>query len=731
MSASETLHNALVDAVNATGTPGAVAFVGNLEEDLFFEAHGSRQVVPVRRLATVDTLYDLASLTKVVATATAVLSLGDEGALSLDEPATAYLPVPAFAPFTIRHLLTHTAGLHVGRPYYRETSSLEEMLQRYAEAGIDWEPGTRRRYSDVGFMILGRIVELVARDRLDSFCAKRIFRPLSMNDTTFNPPRDWADRCAATELCPWRKRVMVGEVHDENAYAVGGVAGHAGLFSSAGDLGRFCRALLGGRLLKDTTVEEMIRVGQVPCYPWQGLGWDLDPWGTGTAGYLPTRDAFGHAGWTGTCLWMDRKTGLFAILLGNTCHPTRSNRNNGVFRRTFFDAVAKVFYPNRSATHTGLDRLVREDFAPLRGRRVALLTHHAAVDQLGRHILEVLALAPDVSLQFVYAPEHGLEGRAEAGEAVPSRDGPVPVLSLMGKRDRPGREELAEIDYFVVDLQDVGARYYTYAATMKACLEACAHAKKPVLVLDRPNPIGGMQLEGPLAQRTDSPVCWGPVPVRHGMTLGEVAILFSRLAKTGDRATVMVLALDNWQRDRLFEECSLPWVAPSPNIPTPLTALVYVGACLFEATNLNEGRGTESPFFLVGAPWLDVERVLETVAPDDRLGCSLEAVEYTPQSLPGKATNPRHRDERCRGVRIHIKEPRRFRPFRLTVALIQAIRHAHPRRFRWQTAEWFDTLAGTPELRQRIERGEDAATITRHLERAYPSFLKGVPRRYG
>ena len=729
-STQKILADALASAVKSTQNPGAVAYVGDMEKALFWEAFGLRQRVPVTRSASVDTIYDLASLTKVIATTTATLLLHQDGLIDLDAPITEYLPIPEFGTLTCRHLLTHTSGLAAGRPYYKQASTVTEMIQLYAEDGLDWTPGTRRRYSDAGFMILGRIVEFVARDRLDAFCTARIFKPLEMAHTCFNPPADWAEGCAATEQCAWRKKLIQGVVHDENAYAVGGIAGHAGLFSNAKDLATFCRALLGGKLLTKGTLDRMTRIGQVPCYPWQGLGWWLDPWATGTDGYLFSRAAFGHSGWTGTCLWMDRESGRFAILLGNTCHPSRSQRNNPEFRRTFFDGVAKAFWPDKVTTHTGLDRIMREDFQPLRGRRVALLTHHAAVDQMGRHALDVFALAPDVKLHVIFSPEHGLRGEAEAGASVPSENGPAPVVSLMGDRTAPSDDELAEIDYFVVDLQDVGARYYTYAATMKACLQACRRAGKPVIVLDRPNPTGGIILEGPIAEDEASPVCWGRVPVRHALTMGELAVFFAKQLGTTKRFSVAVHTLDNWRRDRLFTDCSLPWVAPSPNIPTPETTLAYVGMCLFEGTNLNEGRGSETPFMVIGAPWLDPPRIIEHLQPDDCRGCRLEPVRYTPRSISGKASAPRFRDETCEGIRIHLTDPRGTRSFRLAVALIIAIRRAHPRRFQWQTNEWFDALAGTPRLRERIEQGDEAHDILRALEPELELFAKAAPRRY-
>lgn len=722
------LYAALVQAIQQSKAPGGVAYIGSVEETFFFEAAGFRQVVPVSKPARRDTIYDVASLTKVLATTTAVLLLKEDGALDLDRSVFEYLPIPEFQTITIRHLLTHTAGLPSVRPFYRDTHTVTEMIQRYVNLGFEWEPGTHRNYSDAGFLILGKVVELVAHDSLDAFCRKRIFRQLGMERTAFNPPRRWAGRCAATEQCPWRGKLMVGVVHDENAYAVGGVAGHAGLFSTAEDIARYCRALLGGKLLRDESVAEMTALGQVPSYPWQGLGWGLDPWSSETQGYLPSRTAFGHSGWTGSSLWMDRATGLFAILLGNTCHPTRRRQDNETLRRTFYTGVARAFYPSTTATHSGLDRLVHDYFEPLAGRRVALLTHHAAIDQLSRPILDVLGFAPDADIRLLYSPEHGLRGQAEAGEKVPSLDGPVPVISLYGDRRAPTEEELKDVDLFVVDLQDVGARYYTYIATMKDCLAACGKAGKTLLILDRPNPIGGAILEGTVAEDTSSAVCCAPIPIRHGMTMGELACFFVGRVLQGPKPEVIVYALDNWERTRLFNECSLPWAPPSPNIPTPETALLYVGMCLFEGTNLNEGRGTDTPFHLVGAPWMDPEEVLRQVAPEERAGCRLEPVTYTPVAMPGKASNPRYRDQRCQGIRITVEDGLQVRSFTLALALISAIRRVHLRTFEWKDS--FDVLACTKALRVQLERGETASQIVSGLTPALRVFDEKRPLLY-
>lgn len=712
------IRDALLRAVAESKSPGAAACVGGPGTVHFLGAAGNRRVTPRAEPASADTVFDLASLTKVVATTTAVMMLVEDGVIGLDQPLGEVVPLPVFNGFRFRHLLTHTAGLAPAFAYYKQHNTMTEMVHRFADAAVRNEAGVSRVYSDVGFMLLGFAVELAAKDTLDNFCRRRIFEPLAMNDTRFNPPAEWAERCAPTEDCAWRQSIVHGVVHDENAFAVGGVSGHAGLFSTAGDLGKFCDGLMGGSLLRSDTLDEMTRLGQVPFYPWQGLGWLLDPWTDDSMGYLPSRRAMGHTGWTGTTMWMDRDTGLYAILLGNTCHPSRTQRSNRTFRSTFYSAVANAAYPAGQAVHTGLDRLVRDGFDAIANKRIAVLTNAAAVDMLGRSILGVLPLAKSASIAAYYGPEHGLQGQAEAGEKVASQGGATPIISLYGDKRTPLADELKGLDAFVIDLPDIGARYYTYIATMKDCLEVCAAANCPVIVLDRPNPLGGDIVEGPIAENTNSFVCCAPIPVRHGMTLGELALHFASTMRPAPK--IEVVRLDNWKRRFLFDQCALPWAPPSPNIPTAESALAYVGTCLFEGTNLNEGRGTETPFTVFGAPWLDPDAVLRRLPAEAALGCRLNPTAYTPVAIPGKATSPRYKDTACRGIRITEMDGTAFRPFTLGLALIEAIRAEHGAQF--ETTDFFDTLVGNKTLRSRLMAGASALELVESYRPATERF---------
>ena len=722
------LQQALEEAVRKAEAPGAVALVGRGDEILFEGAAGLRQRPPTSLPASTDTLYDLASLTKVICTLSVVMQLRAEGKLRLDQPMGDFVPLDWGKQVSIRQVLTHTAGLPPLLPGLRDrVHSLAEGVAEIAKVELRSEPGTRRVYSDLGFITLAQIVELIERDTFDAVCAKRIFKPLGLTRMGFKPSDDWKKNCAATEACPWRKKVMVGEVHDENAWAMGGVSGHAGLFGTAGEVGKFCAAYLAGKVLPKEVIDEIATLKHVPFYPWQAIGWKIDPWDMGLEGHLASRNAIGHTGWTGTSLWMDRDSGIYAVLLSNTCHPSREARDNRTLRQVFHRAVNAQLYPTRANVHTGLDAILWNEYDNVKNKRTGLLTHLAAVDQLGRDSMEVFGLRPEQMPRRIFTPEHGLRGAAEAGEHVSGERAATEVVSLYGEQKAPTPAQLADIDLFVVNLQDIGARYYTYLATMKGCLEACARAKKPVLVLDRPNPLGGEVLEGPFPEHTDSLVCAAKVPIRHGMSMGELAMFLKEAGALKD-LDLQVVEMDGWRPGLPWEALGLPWVPPSPNIPTPETALVYVGMCLFEGVNLNEGRGTETPFYVCGAPWVDPEKVLARVPAALQSGARLEAVEYTPRSIPGKAAKPVHMDAACRGIKLTVTDAGALRSFGLACGLLRALHEAHPGKLEFN--KHFDVLAGGPELRKLVTGKGDVQAYLSSLEPLHRAYNEARPRLY-
>ncbi len=347
----------------------------------------------------------------------------------------------------------------------------------------------------------------------------------------------------------------------------------------------------------------------------------------------------------------------------------------------------------RPRVHLGLERLV-EDPALVRGRRIAVLANQASVTADLEPAWRAVARA-GAGVVRIFAPEHGLWGVAQDMEAVGEEVEPalgVPVVSLYGTSAAtlaPRPEHLAGLDALVVDLPDIGCRYYTFAATMAQVMAACEAAGVETIVCDRPNPLGGVALEGgPVEPEHRSFVSEPPVPVRHGMTLGELALLL-RSARH-PRLALAVVACEGWRRDEWWDETGLPWVAPSPNMPSLATATVYPGACLVEATNLSEGRGTTRPFRLVGAPWLHAEELVRRLDALRLPGARFRPTRFRPQF--GK-----HAGTVCEGVEWHVVDRAALRALEAGVELIAAIRELHPREFAWRS-EAYEFVADVPAL---------------------------------
>jgi CubicO group peptidase (beta-lactamase class C family) len=332
-------------AVRDSAFPGAVVVVGNRDGLLVERAIGQLDWAP-SSMPAATTLWDLASLTKVVALTTSMMLLVEEGRVELDAPVARYVPEwngPGKAAVTVRHLLTHSAGLPSWRPLYKEADSPAQALQLVLRTPLDTAPGTRMVYSDLGAILLGHIVSRVTGEPFDRYVARRVFEPLGMTDTRFRPPPEWRERIAPTEFDPWRQRHLRGEVHDENAFALGGVSAHAGLFSTARDLSRLARMYLGQgtlegrRFLAPETITAFTTV-QDSSLSHRALGWET-PSGSNSAGRFASRRAFGHTGFTGTSLWIDPANDLFVLLLTNRVNPTRERRAIGGVRIAVADAV--------------------------------------------------------------------------------------------------------------------------------------------------------------------------------------------------------------------------------------------------------------------------------------------------------------------------------------------------------------------------------------------------------
>lgn len=363
---------------------------------------------------------------------------------------------------------------------------------------------------------------------------------------------------------------------------------------------------------------------------------------------------------------------------------------------------------------TGLDRLLVSYLARVKGQRLGLLCHQASVNRALDHAVDLIASARGAKLTALFAPEHGLWGTAQDHARIGTSRDPatgLPVYSLYGRRRAPTSAMLSGLDMLVCDLQDVGARYYTFVWTMTLAMEACARAGVRMLVLDRPNPLGGVQVEGNvLDPRFASFVGLHPLPVRHGMTMGELARYLN--ARRGLNCSLEVIPMSGWRRPMLWEETDLTWVPPSPNMPTPDTARVYPGACLIEGTNLSEGRGTTRPFEWIGAPFVEGHELARSLNAEGLPGVHFRPCQFQP-------TFHKWRGQLCGGVQIHVTDRRRFKPYLTGLALIAHARRLYPRRFAWRNPPYeferlklpIDLLCGTDRIRRQLEAGRPLSQI--------------------
>jgi uncharacterized protein YbbC (DUF1343 family)/CubicO group peptidase (beta-lactamase class C family) len=704
--AVQSIDDAVAAAIADNKLPGCVVTIGRRDRILFQKAYGNRQVDPDRRPMTVDTVFDLASLTKPIATATSIMVLVDRGQIGLDEPVIRYLPefwMREKRNITVRQLLTHVSGLPAETIYEDYKHGRTDTLRRLANTALITAPGSRFIYSDVGFLILEDIVNHVSGKDLATFAADNIFRPLGMVDTGYLPGPALRPRIAPTE---YRDGSMIaGDVHDPRAHLLGGVAGHAGLFSTADDLVRYAQMILGEgelggtRIFSRETVRAMLAPHDVPGGV-RALGWDVQTNFSVNKGETLSRRAVGHGGYTGTCLWIDPQLDLFVLFLSNRVHPDGKGAVNPLIGRIGTIAGAQfgrrppsavTVAPASSAApqvapkdpaessqltprgarlpppqvEVGIDVLKSERFARLRGAHVGLITNASGRDAEGARTIDVLRHAPDVNLVALFAPEHGLfadlDERIENGSDETSH---LPVYSLYGARFSPTDEMLAGIDTLVFDIQDVGARFYTYASTMHRALAVAASHHLRMLVLDRPNPIDGIDVAGPLPLPGDvSFVTHHPLPIRHGMTLGELAEMINADEHLG--AALDVVRMRGWKRAAYFDQTGLTWTPPSPNLRTVAEAVLYPGIALVEGTNVSVGRGTDTPFEVVGAPWMD-EKLAARLRGEPLQGVTFSATKFTPASS-------NYAGRECSGIRIDVTDRAAFEPIRTGIALARAL----------------------------------------------------------
>lgn len=614
--------------------------------------------------AALEDVWDLASLTKPVATAASIMALVEDGKLALDARVADLLPAftgEGKAEVTVEHLLLHTSGLAPANALSDFDQGAEAGLAKILGSPLRSSPGEAFAYSDLGFIALGEIVETVAGAPLEDFARDRIFARLGMGETAFGStePLALGERVVATDPSGEGR----GVVHDPRARALGGVAGHAGLFAPLTDLMRFARMLAGedeGSALRPETLREWTRPRFLPGGVVRGLGLDIDsrfssPRGTA----FPRYRSFGHTGFTGPCFWVDPSTGAWFVMLASRLRHDPAPSMTPL-RRRLADAVGRELGLASGATAdvvlTGIDVLAAEDCERLEGRRVGLITNVTGRAADGRRTIDVLHGSDNVRLERLFSPEHGLYAKLEGsvGDAVDEVTG-LPVFSLYGDTRKPTPEMLAGLDAVVFDIQDIGVRFYTYISTLGLTMEACAEAGVTVIVLDRPNPLTGLRVEGPVIDRDRlSFIGWRPLPVTHGMTVGEIAHLF-RDEWGGIPAEVEVVQMAGWDRSLWWEETGVRWINPSPNMRNPSQAVLYPCVGLLEGANLSVGRGTDEPFERFGAPWIDGPRLAATIRAAGLAGLDVTAIEFTPDAS-------KFEGELCQGVQITVTDRDALRP---------------------------------------------------------------------
>lgn len=715
-----------IDTVVAQGIgegqmPGCVVLVARHGKIAFLKAYGHRALEPTPVPMTTDTLFDMASLTKSVATATSLMLLIDCGMVELDDPVARH--VPDFGQngkqaITVFQLLTHQGGLIADNPLRDYADGPQEAFRRIFALETIAEPGKRFVYTDVGFIMLGELVRRVTGQSLDQFSAAKIFKPLGMSETTYLPGQTLRERAAPTEQRngTW----MMGEVHDPRAYELGGVAGHAGLFSTAMDLAVYAQMLLnegeyeGTRILSREAVQTMTAGYPVPD-GLRGLGWDVRSKYSSNRGDGFSRHAFGHGGFTGTAMWIDPKFDLAVVFLANRLHPDGKGSVNPIAGEIGTIVAEAITDPPSGNVLSGLDILERDKFRPLAGRRVGLITNHTGVDRKGVSAIQLLHEAENVDLSVVFSPEHGLEGKLDISKIDDTEDSEtnLKVYSLYGKTRRPTPEMLEGLDALVFDIQDIGARFYTYISTMGNAMEEAAKHNLEFFVLDRPNPIDGVTVEGPmLDDGKQSFVGYHRIPIRHGMTVGELARMFNEELKLGLKLTIV--PVERWQREQLYDATGLTWINPSPNMRNLTEALLYPGIGLLETTNLSVGRGTEIPFEVFGAPWLDGSRLAAALNSAQTPGVRFVPITFTPQAS-------KFAGEVCGGVRILVTNRAKLEPVRVGLEAAVQIWRLHPEDWK---IDGYARLLGNDAVLKALREGQTAAEIERSYQDERTCFLE-------
>jgi uncharacterized protein YbbC (DUF1343 family)/CubicO group peptidase (beta-lactamase class C family) len=748
------VDSVIEQAIADGNIPGAVLVVGHDGKVIYRKAYGERALDPKHEVMTLDTVFDLASLTKVIATTTAVMQLVEQGKVRMNDPVAKYLP--EFAQngkddITVRQLLTHYSGLEpdldLKTPWEgKDTAYRMAFAETPAQA-----PGSSFVYSDINFIVLGALVERVSGEALEVYTERHIFAPLKMLKTRFVPPVAWRPRIAPTQYDE-NEKMLRGVVHDPTARRMGGVAGHAGLFSTADDLSKFAQALLdgGGGILSPVAVEKMTSPEQPPAAPvLRGFGWDIDsPFSSNRGDLLPV-GSFGHTGFTGTSMWIDPTTQTYIILLTNAVHPRGKGNAIGLRSKVATEVAAALnlsadekdalrwksitgYNEAQSAARrmssrngtvkNGIDVLEAHGFDVLQAasgkKKIGVVTNQTGLDADGKRTIDVLAQAPGVSLEAIFSPEHGVTGTLDTthvGNSTDSATG-VPVYSVYGGTDaarHPPADVMSQLDAVVFDIQDAGVRFYTYETTLGYFLEAAAKANVELIVLDRPDPITGSFVQGPVSDPgKENFTNYGNVPVRQGMTMGELAKMFN--TERGINAKLTVVPMEGWQRGDWFDATGLVWVNPSPNLRSVTEAALYPGVALIEGTNVSVGRGTDTPFELVGAPWMKSKELAAYLNARGIAGVRFVPVTFTPTSAV-------YSGQVCNGVNLVVTDRNGFDAPELGIELAAALRKLYPADFK---IERMQELLVNQSAYDALMAGQDPRRIAQDWQEGLQAFGK-------
>jgi uncharacterized protein YbbC (DUF1343 family)/CubicO group peptidase (beta-lactamase class C family) len=735
-------------AVRSGLIPGAVLVIGHNGAVVYRKAYGERALIPKREPMTVDTMFDAASLTKVIATTPSIMKLFEQGKIRIDDPVTKYLPEfqGGHSDITIRDLMTHFSGLRPDLDLKPAWSGYETGIARALKDPPARPPGIRFVYSDINFILMGEIVHRLSGKMLNDFAKENIFEPLGMLDSMFLPGRDLIPRMAPTEIDPASGQLFRGVVHDDTSRYMGGVAGHAGLFTTADDLAKFAQMMLnrgeadGARIFSPATVEKFTS----PASPadqsiLRGLGWDIDSPYSSNRGELFPIGSYGHTGFTGTSVWIDPASRTYVILLTNVVHPHRGKSLSSLRSRvaTIVAASYGIVAPGvkltgynetltgpglhrtvepRGAVFTGLDVLAEQGFAPLRGKRIGLITNQTGLSRDGKRNIDLM-LAAGVKIVALFSPEHGISGTQDQPDVANTKDpaSGLPVFSLFQGSDRRMTPAMLDgIDALAFDIQDAGARFYTYSCTMLYSMQEAARKRLPFFLLDRPNPITGVHVEGPILDRDlESFVGCMEIPVRHGMTFGELANMVNGEQRLG--LDLHVVPMRGWDRGDWFDSTGLAWVNPSPNLRSLNAAVLYPALAMLEASkNYSVGRGTDAPFEQIGADWIRGRELAAFLNGRFVPGVRAYPARFTPSSsnFAGQPID---------GVRFVVTDRDAFDSARLGLELAYAFEKLYRGKMVLETNRF---LIGNHEVIAAEKEGVDPRTTLQKIDESLAAFVQ-------